>query len=440
MLASRRTVASYTPAMGIASEPAWVLATYSGARAQLLRWALCLGLARGMHAVRYNGIQTWVQEDPAREAGRYLSIGISDGIIVACLSNVRETAALVLRRMEARAPLADVLQQRIDRPDDGAPDRIWLRWRDYSGGAAIRRNAEFRCDSFTAAGLRGSLTSSLSDGGAFIRDCKPGSTTSRDFPRRFIPDPAIAVVLLEPAGSRPFMSLCSETPLSVRIVASALDRMSAAEPAAFATVFHGDLGGRLLGLRVPSIVIGIRAKAGVDAKGEIRRALDSLNAANQWGLLPREVTLQSGCSLTIIDSSKQDLIASLAERERPAVAVHDGWILLSSSASTIDRLISGMDPPGFQRDPRWARSINPAAPAAFWMDAAAMKPAIRHALAVHELSLMIGDPRKMQQARSELEPVRRWTAALAELNVIRLTLSREGNVLTGRFAAGPEPQ
>jgi hypothetical protein len=438
LLAPRRTVAAYTATMGLGGEPVWVLASYAGAKAQLVRWALSLGFTFGMQTVHSDGIVTWAQEDRSREAGRYLSIGTSDGILVACLSNVREAAAIVLRRMETRAPLADVLQQRMDRPDDGAPDRFWLRWRTSKGAATIQNNVAIRLDTFTAAGLRGSLTTVLADGDAIIRDTMPDSAKPWDYPRRFIPDPAVAVALLEPAGPRPFASFCSDAPISVRIVASALDRMSAPKPAAFAALFHDDLGGRLLGLKVPAIVLGIRARTDANVAVEVRRVLDSLNAANRWGLLPREITLDSGRPLTIVDSSSQDLIACLAERERPAVAMHNEWILLSSCAATLDKLIACMDPPGFQRDPRWARSMDPTAPAALWLNAAAVEPAVRHTLAVYEISLMMGDPRKARQARSDLDPIRRWTAALAELKTIRFTMSSEGSVLTGHFAAGPE--
>jgi hypothetical protein len=215
-----------------------------------------------------------------------------------------------------------------------------------------------------------------------------------------------------------------------------LDRLAAPEPGAFAAAFHGDLGGRLLGLKVPSLALGVRVKPGADVQAEVRRVLDILNAENKWSLFPRQVTMESGRAMTIVDSSDSSLIAALSERERPAVAVHQDWVLLSTCASTLDRLLAAMDPPGFSRDVRWARAVEPAPQAALWLDAEALEPAVRHALAVYEISLLVGDPRKAREARKALQPVRLWTGALTQLQALHCSISRQGNLLTGRFATG----
>jgi hypothetical protein len=448
MLASHRTVAAYMPSLGTGSDAAWVLASYAGSKAQLLRWAMGLGLARGLERQRHDGITTWVQDDPKRDAGRYLSIGVTDGIVVACLSDSREAAAAVLRRMETSAPLSDVLQQRLDLPDDHAPDRAWLRWREGSANSPERRNLAIKLNAFNRSSIRGTLEMAVGQGGVPIRDAAAtGGTESGagetapacwDFTRRLIPDQALAVLLLEPAGAAPLASLLADSPFAVRLVASALDRVSASEPGSFAAVFHGDLGGRLLGMKVPSVAIGVRAKPGADVQAEVRRVLDILNADNKWTLFPRAVTMESGRSMTIVDSSGGDLIAALSERERPAVAVHQDWVLLSTCASTLDRLIGAMDPPGFSRDVRWARAVEPAPQAALWLDAEAAEPAVRHALAVYEISLLVGDRRKAREARRALQPVRLWSDALTQLRSMHCAVSRRGNLLTGTFAAGTE--
>lgn len=444
MLAPRRTVAAYAPALGLSGEPAWVIASYAGSKAQLLRWAMSLGFARGLQRQRIEGTTTWIQEDAKREAGRYLSIGSTDGIVVACLSNAREAAALTLRRMEAGFPVADVLQERLDRPDDGAPDRAWLRWRENSGAQARAwRNLELRFSAINRTAVRGTLNMAAGDGALPIRDAAAAQTNAAapdaagwDFARRLIPDSAVAALLLEPAGATPLTTLLTDTPFSVRVVATALDRMSAPEPAAFAAVFHGDLGGRLLGLKVPSLVVGVRGRPGADVQAEIRRVLDVLNAANKWTLLPRQVTLPSGRTMTIVDSSGVDLIAALSERERPAVAAQGEWILLSSCAATLDKLLGNMDPPGFNRDARWSNALGGTPQAGFWLDAEGAEPAVRHSLAVYEISLMVGDRQKAREARRALEPVRLWTTTLTQMHSLHCTVSRKGNHVTGTFAAG----
>lgn len=437
MFAPRCTVSAYVPAMGLEAQPAWMVASYAGSRAQLLRWLLSLGFNGGMTTIRSDGVVTWIQDDPSREAGRYLSVGITDGILVACVSGTREAAAIVLRRMEARAPLAEVLQDRLDRPDESVPDRIWLRWRERVNRSVVQRNVEVRLDAFTSSALSGTLKGTFAEDGSIIGGSAARAASPWEFPKRLLPDRTVAAALLEPAGSRPFSFLCADTTISVKIVASALDRMSSPQPAAFAALFHGDLGGRLLGLKVPSIVLGIRARPGVNVEAETQRALDALNAANRWALLPRQVTLASGRTMTIVDSSSQDLIASLAERERPAIAMHDDWILLSSCASTLDALLDGINPPGFERDVRWARPIDKDSAAAFWLDTAAIEPAVRHGLAVYELAVRVSDPRKAAKTTEELEPIRRWTSALGAFRTIGLTVTRQGDAVSGRFDAGP---
>jgi hypothetical protein len=432
----RFTAPHYTLAAWSPHEEAWVAVSWLGWRSQVARFLCMFGILPGFEPVRDGGpLRSWARQDPARPAGRYLSVGIADGVLTVALSNDDETALRLLHRMEYAAAPAPSVQRRLQTPWRASDaDRAWVQWISPARGAdgfqelAIALAAAG--ESYTAGGFR------LSGMGphAGLSD-RPASLDCWDVPLRLLPDRPAATVLLRTGSARPLGLLDPLLGPTGREVAVAIADTAAESPACFAAVLGNDLGGRILGLRVPSIVVGWRIAPGADVAAATQRVLDSLNAANQLGLMPRTTRL-AGRPATLIDSSQAGIVAGMDDRERPAVVVESGWVLAGSCAGSLERLLMEQRPPAFPGRPSWRTGERDGSPVTLFLDAAAVEQSVRHALAVYELSLLVNGKQAARSERRRLSDIRLRLAALAQAGELTIVAAPRGTALEGRFSTG----
>ena len=96
-----------------------------------------------------------------------------------------------------------------------------------------------------------------------------------------------------------------------------------AETPVFVGLYGGVASGRLLGLRVPTLVVGCRTTQAGPFVAEIDGVLDSVNAGTGWGLLPRKPAPGTGLPI-VIDTSRGGVYDSLDTSQRPAFLARDG--------------------------------------------------------------------------------------------------------------------
>ena len=430
--APRYTLAAWSP-----REEAWMAVSWLGWRSQVIRFLCVFGLARGFEPVRDGGpLRSWTRQDPARPAGRYLSIGVADGVLAVTLSNDAEAALRMLYRMEYASAPAAAVQHRLQAPPRRASDadRLWVRWTVPGNEGNREQEIAVSVTAMNEARTAGSFRLSGAGMNAGLSE-RPAALDYWDVPLRLLPDTPVAAVLLRTGGARPLGLLDPMLGPTGRAVTTALEDMAAEAPGCFAAILGGDYGGRILGLRVPSVVVGWRVAPGADVAGGTQRVLDALNATNRLGLLPRATKL-AGRPATLIDASQAGLLAGMDERERPVVVVESGWVLVSSCAESLERLFTEQRPPAFPGRPSWRTGERDGGAMTVFVDTAAVEQSLRHALAVYELSLLIDGKKAARAERQRLNDIRFRLATLARAGDLTLTASPRGAALEGRFSTG----
>jgi hypothetical protein len=401
-LAPTRALLAYVPEYASSDRPAWVAASWSGHRAQLFRWALGINLVPGFHAERTNyGHTFWVLRLPD-ETMPFLSVDVSDGIILACVSRHRDGVRELVRRMEFHAPPAPLFRSFAIAQNQDVTNLIA---RAVLATAGHAQSPE--------ALLSATLT-------AFDADRVAGAAVWHQpalLPLAVPPAARLASALdwlgpdvcltlhLPTTTNRPLNWLGSSLSPVWRTALASLDRTATTNAAVFAALLGGECSGRMLGLRVPTMVIGIQCNPSTELGDPVRLGLDILNSTYAWGLIPmhREV---AGTPMITVEASRPCLLNAMADRERPALALHKDWLIFCSNADVLERLLTAGPPPaGEFRQGRDAR---------LWIDFSRTAQCLRHALAVYELSLLRGEETAgSRAARRQVEHARSWIEALS---------------------------
>jgi len=430
--APRYTLTAWSP-----HEQAWIAVSWLGWRSQLLRFALTFRLVRGFEPVRDGGpLRSWRQPAPPHSAGRYLSIGVADGVLTVARSNDSETALRLLLHMEYTGAPAPAVQRRLQSPWHASDkDRAWIQWDLADGGNDGRQELALSVATADERRTVGWFRLSGAEPMAGLSTA-PAAMDCWDLPLRILPDRPVMAMLMRPDSARPLAWLNPYLRHADRVIVRALENTAAELPACFVAVLGNELSGRILSLRVPSIVVGWRLAPHADVTSGIKRVLDAFNAVDRLGLVARETRL-AGRPATVIDSSQEGILAGMEIREKPVLMVEAGWLLAASCAESLERLLLEQRPPAFPGRPAWRIGEREGSPASVFVDAAGAEQSLRHALAVYELSLQMEGGRAAQQERQRLNDIRFRLAALARAGDLTITAASRGAALEGRFSTAP---
>lgn len=107
----------------------------------------------------------------------------------------------------------------------------------------------------------------------------------------------------------------------------------------FVSMTTADYGGKLFEFSVPALLFGLRLKQPEDADALISGLLDSLNVRYGLGLI-RRAAANTPSPVISIESSTQGSLQQALGGVSPAYALVDGWLVLSTSRSGLDALVS----------------------------------------------------------------------------------------------------
>ena len=179
------------------------------------------------------------------------------------------------------------------------------------------------------------------------------------------------------------------------------------------------------GLKVPTLIVGVRVEGDAGkAQAAILSALDRLNAANRWGLIPHPVALNDE-TVTVLDDTVNSIYGKLALEERVAYVLHGGWLFLCSNEATLAKLLAeaaGRSGRGQEEEGRtWAAGIetHPAVMYA-WVDLDASGKTLKDALAAYSLMLLVKDAGGSLRTRQNLSEARAWFETFRPLKTCQL--------------------
>ncbi len=420
-LAPRHTVFAHVSALGPRQSPAWVFTSWVGGQGQWMRWGAYRAALRDFEPYRFHGgRQGWVLRDAGPDFGNQsLALVITEGVLLGCLSDDPDALSVLIYRLENRVPPIPALRttlQTVDDPDapldqvllgtlnrEAAPgtrdDGVWsLGWRLEPDGratgsvqgparGALGVGAAAPLDLTALGGLLGPSSSLLLVAPTHMLAAVPGGNDVGDAVRTLWR----ALHVLAPPGGQGFVSLCG-----------------------------ADYSGRLMGIRVASVIAGMPIQDEARAHQAVAAALAAFNQRFDTTLQSRP---RGSAGLATLQSARLGPLSALSDSERIAYQIQDGWLLIASHRAVLEKIWSRRHQSPL---PAWTAPAPNGAPAAStlaWVDLAATGDALGRLLAALDLLSLAGagagdaDPNPIREG---LATVRTGASALRDLGQLRV--------------------
>jgi hypothetical protein len=205
----------------------------------------------------------------------------------------------------------------------------------------------------------------------------------------------------------------------------------------FAMLATPAYGGRVLGFKVATLVMGFPLRADeAEADRVIGSALDAFNAQFATTLV-RSPFFVANATAASLQSVRVGPLSALGAGERPAYALVDGWFLLSSNRDALERLLNARGQ-GAATAPAWAAALDsPTAAVQAWVDLESTADAATKIAAVVDLLAMAKGTRDQpSESRRNLELVRQWIDTLRGLRALHASGGAHDGVFVGRMVLG----
>jgi hypothetical protein len=432
--ASRKTLIAYVPSFGESREPAWVMASWAGGNGQLLRWGLLSSLMCDFETVQMRGGQKiWTLKTSEQDDGERLSLAVYEGMLLGCLSRDRlgvqhlvEEAQgfsagwrevtfryLVDRSRNGRQNQGAIQRMIESAPEKDCPDKGWLLGLDSRNliGKPILRLGVASFEGNSVAGwLRGSSAAPGCTN-------KPLDTANAKELRQMLGDSPSAFVLVP---SDNVETVVSSGPGYLKTIVRTLRTGMVEGSPFFTALLNPEYSGRILGVKVPTIVIGAQMKEGDKALDLVVATLDKLNSRYGWALIPNRTEVD-GHPLIVVESTRWSIYDSMKSEERVAFAVNDGWLIFSSNMASLKKLIQTQvaHRTNNTAGATWANGMASKPASAYgWVDLAATSKAAKDVIAVATLVTLVsgrGSENERTEQRKALDTAKTIADAMGSL-------------------------
>ncbi len=358
-LAREETVIAYVPAQGSTREPMWIGASRIGSSSCYRRWALCLKRIPGLERIpgQCNGRPIWRLRQRLTESGARLSLAFGEGIIIVCLSRDPNAMRQVLITYDGLAPsIASAPAYHSQNPPfnqagaQTAPesanstavlDQGWLHW--LQPGKRTDENLRI---SYAISRLELERLTAQIDIQPTLKPRAPlaGRLDISAFGKMLGDLPALMLILpLDIIRDQP-----AQAPVSspIHIIREMLksDIVPVQSNNAVLVMLAGDYSGGIgkepLRIRIPTLLVFVKVKDPARIKSLLNEMADNLNARYQLGLIIDPTPLPSGnAHVTTMESTRPGLFSDMAVEDRPAYAAIGQWLILSSNARNLVKLL-----------------------------------------------------------------------------------------------------
>ena len=449
--AARKTVFAYVPSLGgPGGPPAWVFSSWAGTRGQYLRWGFYSKFLTDLRRVSFQGgAKGWVLDTPDGAASdEKLSFAEFEGILLGCYSSDPEGVRHIVDRFERGSPVVPGFRARsADITPTNVFDTVWLK---QPGPANSLLSQEWQCTfSLTPEFAAGHINS---QGQTPLRaGTDPGSVDGEDGEGQalrigdlgafvgILGDSPAAIVRLPYALVEEVFSGVG-MPSAGRSIVGILERDLAEDASIVTSVCDLEYSGRILGFRVPAIIVGVEV-ADPGRKQEIVTALlDGFTALYGFGLIPRSVVIE-GHSIIVAESVGEGVYDKLGLNEYPAFMMVDNWLVFASSWRALSKMLSRSPVAGKAGDgPAWfVEMAGTEEPVFAWFDLAASNEVLVKALAAYDLaSYAQHGHRPTSSVRENLEDIKVLIDAARPMKTFVLGLNTDGRDIDARFYFGNE--
>ena len=457
--ASKTTVIAYVPALGDNGEPAWVLSSWVGGSGQFFKWYTSGILANAnLKKVRMEGgRQIWRIIKKEHPTDPELSLAMVEGVLLACLSNDPSGVRHMIERIERGVSLAPALKEQINAcPSDGTTNGImdhgYFRFRNEDSGDIKMRKVTYEFTGFGLNTLKGRIkgdadllwermpelnTSISSDRGSLTYNLKK-TTGLHDLPVILGRKPDMFVVMpfsmMEPFLTGRYVSR------AVRIISRAVKLHSIPDSAMFISMYSGDLSGRILGVKVPSLVSGIPVNDDCNFVARISETVDVLNSLYKSSLIPRREEIAGRVVVAIDSTRQQGVYDSIAPTDKPAITEKNHWLMMSSSLGTLSNVVCSSSQGTVSSEQLWARGLDNITNCAgyAWIDLESTGDALRNAIAAYSLVLIAQNTPNAAETRKKMAGFQAWLNVIKPLKTCELKLVTDDSNLELLFAFGSD--
>jgi hypothetical protein len=422
--AARRTVIAYLPALGPTEEPAWVLASWGGLHARMLKWGVYSGALGDFAKQTFpGGRRGWLLEDTEQDfPGQHLSLAVADGALLAVLSAHPQGVNVPLERIERDAEILPGLKAGLRDRDgvESSMDRGWLAL-DGPHGDSWNYDIALNRPGLAEASFTGSA------------DLLPAAGEINVQERL---DELVGVLKDAPGALivGPFSLLKSSlTDGDVRFVADLLAEHTSGGADSFITLCASGYSGRILGYKVATLMMGVRLKNRHESEAIIDGVLDNMNAEFGTTLIQRDVPMQ-GIRMKTIESVKKGPLSRLAREERPAYTMVGDWLFISSNRKALEK-VRRKKP---NKAGPWREELqSQPGHMVLWTDLESTGKSLSKVAAVYDLiSLFQGQSSKNSPVRQNIALAQEWIDTLMPMKRICAWGSSTTNACTARIRIG----
>lgn len=339
-LARHETLLAYLPAPGGTGQPTWMVASWIGGWSPCVRWALYWGRWPGIKELGALGGRTmWGLQTPIAN-GQRLSFACGDGVLLACLSSNPSAIRHVIMAYDGLTPSTRARAELQAIPKPTCPDVAWFQWQDPASAEHFTLTGELA--RFDDQGLSATIRLRPSP----CRQVRLTDCINIGAVKQALGDlPAMVVALpLTTIHDRLIPAVNTPTWLQTTHRILQADWMQQDTNGLVLAVFTGEYGGgygrKPLRLSIPALMAFTRVRQPENIRRLIGRELDLLNARHRLGLIQDPVPLTVGTqTINTIEITSNSNLAELEAEDRPAYTLAGNWLIVSSQAGSLAKLI-----------------------------------------------------------------------------------------------------
>lgn len=442
-LASDRSVIAYVPSLGTTHSPAIVAASWIGNQSRLLRWQVAFIRSRDLVPVKLDEgrITVWLTRTKFGKTGMKLSLALSEGLVLACISTDPVGVRALLESAEHfpnHRSIADTGHHATARALLSGSPRHWGWIETSHSPLAFRLDLEAQRLALDAVGPSPLPAAPPLNSISAMKDASDLLATTSDLavilPARWIP------ALIPTEGSPLCLAIAREWTDTTNLPADALALIALLDGK-----HHGRLKGPLpsaaralagKGVKTPTLLVGLNIPNSDDGESRMRHLIEQVNSRYGLALATRRDESGSAPRLTAIESVSGGIYGQFKNDEQLAYSVSGKWLILGSNAGALRHLLS--EPKVSQ--PRWDSG---ASCALFRGNLDGIGSTLRNALGVAKLATMMDSSEKSKQTLALLDQAETGTAVLRSLGQIQASASITGSLFQLKVVLGnqkPQPQ
>ncbi|MEI8350972.1 MAG: hypothetical protein WCG36_01540 [bacterium] len=437
-LASDQSVIAFTPSLGARHKPALVFASWIGSRSRSLRWQTAWIKSRDFFPVTLDeGRLTFYRVRTSLDKSElHLSLALSEGLVLGCLSSDPAGVACLLETAEERPgrhSLASTGKPAQARHLLQRPSSQW-GWLEL-GHTLIAYRVEL-----TARQLSLYMTGQNS-----LPEAKPlAALPGLNGVQPLIVDKSDFLALL-PLGWLQAMIPKEPSSLWLQSIREFTEtNNTGADALAFAAVLDQQHNGRLRGplgstlrafikgVKTPTILIGLQVGSRREADARLRRLIDQLNRQYAFTLESRMEEGSKG--ITLIEEPGRNFYGSFEAGERIAATMVDDWLILASNASILKHVLETAGTP-----PTEGRTPDGAGPSALaHIQLNSLGQTLRNVAGILKLVTLFKGASNMEATRERLNQAGTWADVLQAFGEANVSMSTSGRFFHITIEVGRE--